>query len=267
MKITAILNTHGATDVTLDTLDSIKYYMTNRILLLVDGVAWKDYEFLPTFAYKLKGFHHGLPKSPFRNVVLGLLAAALNWEDTNWFCYIEYDCLVGSSAFRKDLLQAEKEGVFCLGNDLRINEDVDLSLVETMIKTKFEERAYLLGACIFYHSSFIKTLLEQEFFQRFLFYTNHFSKGFFPFFKAWDLTEHLLPSIAKCFGGGVKQLAAYNYKMNKWSGNYRRYPIRFRPELTYELDHFLQASIMHPLKTYDHPIRKYHRTKRCQLAK
>lgn len=262
MKITAILNTHGMPDVTFDTLESIKHYMTDRILLLVDGVAWKDYEVLPTFAYKLKGFNHGLPRSPFRNVVLGLLKAALTWQDTDWFCYLEYDCLLGSSGFKKDLIQAEKEGVACLGNDLRINEDVDLSLVETILRTKIEEKVYLLGACIFYHSSFIKKALEEEAFQRFLFYTNHFSKGVFPLFEAWDLTEHLLPSMVKCFGGKVKQLAVYNQKLDTWAGNYRKYPIRFRPELTYELEHFLQASIMHPLKTYDHPIRHYHRTKR-----
>ena len=66
----------------------------------------------------------------------------------------------------------------------------------------------------------------------------------------------------KHYGGQIRQLATYSQDTMMWSGNYRKYPIRFRPELTYEDQHFLQASIMHPIKNVDDPIRKYHRSKR-----
>jgi hypothetical protein len=262
MKITAILNTHGVPDITLDTVDSIRCHMTDRILVVVDGAAWDTFTGIDLPAYKLKGFNHNWYKSPYRNIFLGLLTAATHWSDSDWFCYIEYDCLVGSSLFKKDLEEAEKNGVWCVGNDYRDKQTVDLSLLERIVQGKFEEVVYLLGACIFYHKDFMKVALEKEFFQRFLFYTNNFQKGFFPFYDAWDLTEHAMPTIVKHFGGKIKQLATYNQMTGMWAGNYRRYPIRFRPELTYEEQHFLQASIMHPVKTLDHPIRKYHRAKR-----
>ncbi len=262
MKITAILNTHGVPEITLDTVDSIRYYMTDNILVVVDGVAYDKFTGVNLPAYKLKGFNHNWYKSPYRNIVLGLYTAATNWPDSDWYCYIEYDCLVGSPLFKKDLEEAEKDGVWCLGSDYRDKQTVDLSLLEKIVQGKFEEVVYLLGACIFYHKNFIKVALEKEFFQRFLFYTNPFQKGFFPLYDAWDLTEHALPTIVNHFGGKIRQFSSYNQNTGMWAGNFRKYPIRFRPELTYEEQHFLQASIMHPLKSVDHPIRKYHRAKR-----
>ncbi len=262
MKITAILNTHGVPEITLDTLDSIRHYMTDRVLVVIDGVAWNTYQAINLPAYKLKGFNHNWPKSPYRNIFMGLWAAANQWTDSDWYCYIEYDCLLGSSAFKKDLIEAEQEKVWCLGNDFRDKQTVNLSLLEKIVQGKFEEKVYLLGACIFYHKDFIKMALEKELFQRFLFYTNNFQKGFFPFYDAWDLTEHALPTIVKHYGGKIKQFASYSQDTGQWSGNFRKYPVRFRPELSYEDHHFLQASIMHPIKNVNDPIRKFHRAKR-----
>lgn len=263
MKITAILNTHGVPQITLDTLESIRHYMTDQILVVIDGVAWNTYTAIDLPAYKLKGFNHNWYKSPYRNIMLGLWTAANHWTDSDWFCYIEYDCLVGSSGFKKDLEEAAAQGIWCLGNDYRAQQTVNLSLLEKVVQGNFEEIVYLLGACIFYHKDFIKLMLEKEMFQRFLFYTNPFQRGFFPFYDAWDLTEHALPTMVKHFGGKIKQFAAYNQNTGMWGGNYRKYPVRFRPELTYEEQYFLQASIMHPIKNVDDPIRKYHRAKRA----
>jgi len=267
MKITAILNTHDVPETTLDTIDSVRRYMTEDILVVVDGHAWQTYAGINLPTYKLKGFNHNWYKSPYRNIILGLYTAASNWPNADWFCYMEYDCLVGSSLFKKDLEAAAKEGIWCVGNVYRGGQTVDLRLLEKIVGGKFEEAVYLLGACVFYHKDFIKLLLEKEFLQRFLFYTNPFQRGFFPYYDAWDLTEHALPTIVRHFGGKVKQFATYNQMTGVWGGNYRRYPIRLRPELTYEEQHFLQASIMHPLKTADHPIRKYHRAKRNMRGK
>jgi hypothetical protein len=262
MKITAILSTHGLPEITMDTLDSIRHYMTDEVLLLVDGVGWDKFENLEVPAYKLKGFNHGWYKSPYRNIVLGLYAASQFKSD--WYCYIEYDCLVGSSAFKKDLEEAEKAGDWLVGCDLRRNQTVDLSFLELIVGEKFEEKIYFLGACLFYHRKFIEKAIEKRFFEKFLQYTNDFRRDFFPNFGEWDLTEFALPTVVKHYGGGVKELSAYNQKLAVWGGNYRRYPIRFRPELPYEKDYFLQASIMHPIKDVGHPIRKYHKTKRLK---
>ena len=61
------------------------------------------------------------------------------------------------------------------------------------------------------------------------------------------MTEHALPTIVKHFGGGIKQLSAYDKELGVWTGNYREYPIRFRPEIEYNLD-LSSASILHPIK-------------------
>jgi hypothetical protein len=180
---------------------------------------------------------------------------------------MEYDCLLGSSAFKKDLQKAEEEGYWCLGNDFRRNEAQNLVLLEKIVRGKFEEIVYLLGACIFYHKDFLKKAMEEDFFERFLFYTNDFKRGFFPFYTAWDLTEHALPTIVSYFGGKIKQLASYNQANNMWVGNFRRYPIRYRPEIEYNPDLFLQASILHPLKKISSPVRIYHREKRNNCAR
>ncbi len=266
MKITTILSTHGIPEITLDTLESIRYYMTDRVLLLVDGVGYDKYDNIPVQAYKLKGFNHGFWKSPYRNIVLGLYSAVQNFKDSDWFCYMEYDCLVGSSAFKKDLEQAEKEGVWLLGNDLRRHQElekgVNLSLLEKVVGGKFNEIIYFLGACLFYHKDFMLKALEEEFFQRFLYYTNDFRRDFFPMYTAWDVTEHALPTVVQHYGGKVKQFAVYNKNIGAWSGNYRKYPIRFRPEIEYNPDLFLQGSIIHPCKDFNSPVRKYHRAKR-----
>ena len=263
MKITAILNAYDV-PVTLDTLDSIRYYMTDQVLVLIDGVAWHSFDNVELPAHKLKGLNHGWFKAPYRNIMLSLLTAYRNFPTTDWYCYLEHDCLITSSKFKKDLIEAEKNNIWCLGADFRRNQElkINLSYLERIIKDKFKECTYLLGACVFYHRNFIKLAVENEFFEKFLFYTNEFKGGFFPFYTAWDLTEHVLPTMVMYYGGEISQLAVYNEDFKKWTGNYRRYPIRYRPAIEYEPELFLQASIIHPSKLYTDPIRDFNRAKR-----
>jgi hypothetical protein len=263
MKITAILNAASA-PITLDTLDSIRYYMTDQVMVLIDGFAWHSFDKVELPAHKLKGLNHGWFKSPYRNIILSLLTAYRNFPTTDWYCYLEHDCLISSSNFKKDLIEAEKNNVWCLGSDFRRNQEekVNLSYLEKIIKDKLKENTYLLGACIFYHRNFIKLAVETEFFDKFLFYTNEFKNGFFPFYSAWDLTEHVLPTMVVYYGGEISQLSVYNEAAHLWAGNYRRYPIRYRPDIEYDTELFLQASIIHPLKTLNHPIRDFYRSKR-----
>jgi hypothetical protein len=197
-------------------------------------------------------------------VTLGLKEAANLWPDVDWYCYLEYDCLVGSNQFEKDLAIAESMGVWCLGNDHRVG-NYKFPLLEAMLKTQFKESHYLLGCCVFYKQEFIKKLKEINFFERFLYLTNDFSQGYFPGYEeqgGYDLTEHLYPTLASHFGGKVAQFAAWSRKEGKWAGgNFGKYPFRFQPELHPE-EHYPEAVIMHPLKGYDHPVREFHRKKR-----
>src|SRR4051812_15876876 len=99
MDITAILHTHGHPEVTLDTIESIMAYMTDKILLVVDeaGSASFDTTVLPV--QSVTGFYHGYHRSPYRNVLLGLASAYEKWPDSDWYCSLEYDVLVGSPLF------------------------------------------------------------------------------------------------------------------------------------------------------------------------
>jgi hypothetical protein len=264
MKIAAIVSVHDKQDVSLDTLNSVSYHMTDKVLLLVDGEYWNMWRSIDLPAHKLCGFNHGSLKSPYRNILLGLMSAYKYWgNEVDWFTYIEYDCLIGSAGFKKELI--ETDGIWCLGSSFRKNQTMNLSFVEKMINGKFEEIVYLVSACMFYHKSFLQKMLESGFFDKFLFYTNEFKKGYLPFYDGFDLTGHLLPTMVKYFGGGIKELSFYSEEMNVWGGNYRRYPIRYRPEIN-NIEPFLNSSIIHPIKEINHPLRIYYREKREKYA-
>ena len=273
MEITAVLHTHGQPEVTRDTIESVMTFMTDKVLLLIDDAGYDKFDIPALPVFSLRGFYHGFPRSPYRNICLGLLNAFQKWPDSDWYCYIEYDALVGSPTFRKDLEQAERDNVWLIGNDFRrkqedLKKPIRLVLIETMLKTKFDEIFYLLGAVLFYHKKFVRRLVHSNFLEQFLYMTNCFQQGFFPGYvgpAAWDLIEHLMPTLAKHWGGEVQQFAKWSDKSFSWVGNnYRRYPIRWQPDLTH-IEEAIQATIMHPLKTYDHPIRVFHREKRHRL--
>ncbi len=262
MEITAIVNTHGNVKITKDTIDSILHYMTDQVRLVVDEAAWPQFEEEKFECHVLKALYHNFYKAPYKNVILGIATAVQNWPKSNWYCYLEFDCLIGSSKFKKDLKMAEYNNIWCLGNDLRTKQTANLSFAERIVKAKFKEVFYLLGACLFMHNNFMKKALEHDFFSRFLHYTNDFKDSYFPFYTDHDVVEHLLPTLAKHWGGEITQFAKWNDKTGGWHGNYQHYPIRFRPDL-YTEDEFVNAWIMHPLKEYNSEIREYHRRKRC----
>jgi len=261
MKLVCILNTHGNPETTHDTIDSIKHYMTNDILMLVEGSAWSMFNTDDANVALLKGFNHSYYKAPYRNVALGLLAATQHYPSFDWYCYMEYDCLVGSKNFKTDLAVADKNNVWCLGNDLRSNQKEKLPLVEAMLQQKFDEVFYILGACIFLNKRFMKRATELNFFERFLYFTNDFSNDFFPGYNGWDVTEHLLPTLAKHWGGEVQQFAKWSKPLDCWAeGDYEKYPMRWRPDLTEQ--ECKKATIMHPIKDLGHPARALQRLRR-----
>jgi len=262
MRIAVTLMAHGDTECVRDTVESIRRFATDKILLLVDGAAWegwgKDVD-LPV--YKMSGFYHNFPKSPYRNITLGLMNTVKVFPDVDWYCYTEYDTLFASSAFKEDLERADKDGVWCMGNDARTG-NIQLPIIENMLKTKINGSKYLLGCCIFHHRDYLHKLQELDFFNRFLYLTNDFTRGYFPGYEeqgGYDLAEHLYPTLANHFGGKVRGQA---YFEDAWHGNYKRYPLRWKPDIDPTTENFPEASIIHPLKQYDHPIRQEQRKKR-----
>jgi hypothetical protein len=263
MQITAVLNVHGDIPLVKDTIESVKAWMTNQILLVVDDHAWHEFESEKWPCSILRGFYHNYHRAPYRNVVYGLHAAAEHWPESEWYCYLEYDALVASPAFQPDIIQAGKDGYWLLGCDLRQREE-RFPMVEHIIGQDFKQIFSVLGAVLFYHRDFLQKGIDTGFWEKFLYYTNDFRDGFFPEFKGWDLAEHMMPTLANHWGGKVGQLSCWT-QWNEWTGNSDKYPIRWKPEIMAEEARF--ASIIHPLKTFDHPIRVKHRQRRKRANK
>lgn len=270
IKLSVILNAHENTELVQDAIDAIRTWATEDILLLIDGCAWDKWgENLIVPAYKMCGFHHGAPKSPYRNITLALNSAYHQYPNSDWYCYCEYDVLFTSSEFKKDLESAANRGVWCIGNDLRTGS-FQFPFLESMLKTKFGPSKYLLGCCVFYKSDFIKKLYSIDFFSKFLNWTNIFSKGYFPGYEeqgGYDIAEHLYPTLAHHYGGKVEQFATWHSRFGLWGGNFRKYPMRWKPEIDPRLEYFRESSIIHPIKKLDHPIRQLNKIKRHQFKK
>lgn len=258
MKILTILNVHDQVDSALDTLQSVIQYVGNDILILVDGCSWESWKDVAVPAYKIKGFNHGVSKSPYRNVALALLFASEKIKDYDWICYMEYDVLFASSKFRYSLKKAEEMNVWMLGCDGHV-DDKRMPLIESLVGGKLTSCYYMLGCCQFYHKKFINKLVDINFFERFLSLTNEFPSGHFPNYDGYDISEHLYPTLVRHFGGNIGVFSTWDREKKRWHGSYETYPVRWKPEIDPEKENFPQASILHPLKDYEHPIREIHR--------
>lgn len=260
MEIAAVLNVHSNPDCVLDTIDSIKTFVTDKILVVVDGAKCDEFQQVAMPVHRVAGFSHNQPKSPYRNVALALKTGAEIWPDVQWYVYCEYDVLFASFRYRENLKIAEEKNVWMLGNDGHV-DDVAMPLVQGIIDDELSNSYYLLGCCQFFHRNFIKKLVEIDFFDRFLNMTSGFAPGHFPFYSGYDLSEHMYPSLCRHFGGNIGVFASYD-EQGEWHGAFRYFPCRWRPELNPDTENFAEASILHPLKNVNHPIRAHHREKR-----
>lgn len=265
MKIATVLNIHSNPELVLDTIDSIFHYMTKDLLVIVDGAS-KEFKNITLPAVTLEGFYHGCNKAPYRNVALGLKMLDESFPDADWYCYIEYDCLVTSDRFKKNLRLADGMDVWMMGNDGHV-DDKGMPFVSPLVGGKFESIYYLLGCCQFFSKKYMSKLREIHFFDRLLTLTNGFSNGFMPGYSGYDLSEHMYPTIARHFGGNIGVFATWERAKEKWHGSYEIFPMRFQPELDPVKENFPEASIMHPLKSINHPIRVEHRLRRKNVVR
>lgn len=258
VKIATILNVHTDPDLVKDTLCSISTYMTNDVVVVVDGSKWDDFEDVEIAANKVSGFRHDCNKSPYRNVALGLKTVTEIYPDAEWYCYVESDVLITSSRFKDNLKMADDKNVWMLGNDGRI-DDKQMPLVESLVGEKFKSIYYLIGCCHFFSSNFINKLKEINFFERFLHLTNEFSPGYFPNYNGYDISEHMYATLCRHFGGNIGVFATYDYKKLKWHGSSEYFPIRWMPDIDLNEVDLDKASIIHPIKKFNDPIREHYR--------
>lgn len=262
MKIATVLNVHNDPKLVLDTIDSVMTHMTQDVLVVIDGAStsFMDVE-LPT--HRVAGFRHGCAKSPYRNVALGWHQVAGLWPDADWYCYLEYDCLVASAGILDTLRLADEQKIWMLGCDGHV-DDKRIPLVESMFDGPFTHTYYFLGACQFISKRFMERLQECNFFERFLSLTNMYIDGFMPAYDGYDVSEHLYPTIARHFGGAVGVLSTWDRYKRRWHGNAAMYPIRWRPDIETV---FPEATIYHPLKALGHPVREHYRKLRNDYNK
>ena len=260
MKIATVLNVHADPATIIDTCDSIFRHVSDNVLIVVDGCSWDAFRDFSYPVKKICGFRHKCAKSPYRNVALGMSSLIDEYPDCDWYCYTEYDTIFGSDRFKKNLESADEMDVWMLGFDGHV-DDKSMPLVESLVGGKFTSIYYMIGCCQFFSRKFIDKLREIDFFHRFLHLTNEFSAGYFPEYSGYDISEHMYPTLCRHFGGNVGVLSSYDYDKKEWHGAYEYYPIRWKPDLESD-ELFHNSSILHPLKSYDHPLREYHREKR-----
>lgn len=261
MKIAAIVNVHGNRECAEDTIDSMRPFFGDHVLLLIEGATWEKWgKTFKSDSCRMKGLVHNCPRSPYRNVALGISKAWEKWhDDMEWLCYCEPDVLFASDRFITNLEMASSRNVWMLGNDGHV-DDKKMPLVEAMLGTEFVSTYYLLGCCQFFHREFLLKLEEIDFFNRFLFLTNGFAAGYFPGYSGHDISEHLYPTLCRHFGGAIGVFATWDGV--RWHGAHQYFPLRWRPELDTQTENFTDASVLHPLKSADHPLRIFHRKKR-----
>jgi len=259
IDLAVVLNAHENSPVFRDTLESVLHHWTRDVLVVADAKNWGQFRDADFGVRKLEGFYHGKSSAPYRNLCLGLMKAWETWgESKGWYCYLEYDCLVGSDAVRNRLSSASERGVWIMGNDHRA-DGRSIPFMERFEGSSLELH-YLLGCCVFFNSEFMKELARRDFFNRFLWFTNFNVDaprlvGGSYLEEVYDLSEFLYPTLAMHYGGRVEELARWNG--SGWSGDGFGYPMRFRPDL--DDGPYEGACVMHPLKSFDSAPRAAHR--------
>lgn len=249
MKIACVLNSHGNTDITADTIDALRTYVTKDILMIVDGATWNSWgKNVDLPVLKLEGLYHKYHKGCYKNMVYGIQAAAELWNnEVDYLLYVEADVLFTSDKFKEDLIKFKEQAIWCIGNAGRV-ETTPIPFLDNILGFNCQAYCYLLGCCLFLDSFFIKKLQAINFFNRFLSMTNSLDKDFFPTFKGYDIGEFLFPTLAVHLGGKFHHFASYNAPLGHWVGDFKKYPMRWQPEIRME-EIYPETCIIHPSKT------------------
>ncbi|MHA1948289.1 MAG: hypothetical protein ACW99G_03475 [Candidatus Thorarchaeota archaeon] len=269
MKIAVALSAHNNTPLVLDAIDAVKRYVTEDILMIYDGASKEWGSTVKVPVCKMEGLVHGYHKAHYRNFALGLWETAKLFPDADWYCCIEPDVLFTSSGFMEEL-DASDDDVWGLANDYRSNDKypqqkIEFPLLEKIIGEKIKRVFSILGCCAFYRKEFIDKLIEIDLFNKVLWYSNSFKKGYFPSTNdkyVYDFGEFLYPTLIDHYGKKMKQLAYWDNDLRIWGGNFRKYPMRFKPEIDPIKEDYPESSILHPIKDVNHPIREMKRMQR-----
>lgn len=241
-NIATALYTHKDDEICLDTLDSIQTWMTDKVMVVVDEANIHNYSNRIKDAIVKIGLYHGSTRSTHKNMAFAILELYKQWDDVDWYCFVESDVLILNNLFKKDL-----KGGWILGTQQRRGPEWDLPLLNKIIKTKSSLCCYFLGCIMFLHQDFIKKLIEIDFFNRFFDYTKAYESHEFPGFQGYSFQEVLFPSVAYALNKESDvELSGTRYVCN--------WPVDIQP---HELSP--DTSIVHPIKDINNPIRQHYK--------
>jgi len=263
MEIATIVSTHANPQITEDTVDSVKTWITDKVMLLVDQAGWSQFQDRNICNVdKIEGFYHNYYKGCYRNYALGLKTLFETYPNADWYWWLEYDALVISDAFKADLEKANKQGIWMMACDLRKYKFAFPLLEEILGCGKIQTSRYLLGCCQFHHHNFLAKLTELDFFNKLIDATEEYREGIFPDYPRHAFEEELWPTLALHLGGRLKGLSCWINP--RWVGS-PLYKVRYQPEIRpYEI--LPSTSIIHPVKN-PNPIRLYYRKQRDKIRK
>lgn len=253
MDIATLINTHADPLMTADTANSVKVWMTSKILVIVDGAGW--HHFGSRFDYPLhKGLVHGRPKSPYRNMLVGIAELCKLYPDVQWYCYLESDCLIANDRFKSDLVNQRNK--YIGGFEYRGGGGMNVPILNQVVGGQVKENHHLLGAVMFMSRKFVHKMVENNLPAKLLKATEGFNSGDVPDFHGYAFEEELFPSLANYYyPGSVFQI-----------GEWAKYNVRWQPDISSQ-EITPGVSIIHPLKSFDHPIRLHYRRFRERIKK
>ena len=247
MKIWVLLHGHRFDGLLQNTISSIQRFWGVQPILLMDGVSKRSSN--PTSCKILYGVPHGRSAAPVANVALGWAHMSRIVDQTDWVVYLEYDCLVRSSRFLSNLHAAHSEKISMLGTNGRAM----MCNVPSLTNDQRSFSYYFLGCFSAIRGEMLKKMQDQDYFAKIYNLLDH--TGRVREYDGYDFSEVAYPSFVRSHGGRVGVLSSYDEIQDRWHGSYQNFPVRWKPEIPSSRV-FQNASVLHPIKSIDHPLRK-----------
>ena len=248
MNFVTVLNVHNNPDGVVESLESIEAFLTDKIVVVVDGLGWEAFK---DFSYKnaiiVEGFEHGVNRSQYKNCALGLIKAYNKWPDAEWYCYIEFDVAFLNDGFKQDLktMYHIKDLSLVATDVMNHDQDNDHWMVSDILQRP-TKGFKTLGAVMCFTQMCLNKWNESNFLYLLLEKTKLYKGDFFPNFHAYAVEEVIFPTAAAAFGK-ILDISRFNPA---------GYTVRFQPEVEFhELNRF--TSLAHPSKDFDGKVRKY----------
>jgi len=247
MKIAAILNCTLETGIIIDTVESILFHMTDKILVISEK----------SFSYENTSWLEKIGV-PYKDLTFGLQTAYELYPDYDWYCYLQDGCVINSDRFKSSLEIAEYYDIWMFGSNGHVDNRQIVTLNSIAGEDVTANSYYLSDSCQFYKGDFIRALAKDlNFFEKFFNITGNFS-GNLPNYEGLNPAEHIYPTLARYLKKNIGVFSIWDQGI--WHGSGKYFPIRHSPEITE--DEFKDASILYPLKDYNNHLRTYFRKNR-----